>query len=171
MAGMAKIMLQGQRIPDWRKSVQARSFHIGRGSLPMTAQAETERKSADVFPIQRDSDPGRFVFLSQKSFEVCIVNFGDEPLQQPGNPAWSTSEYSSLWVRCWCHRPRYRRETTAPADNILLPMVSYSRVPAGRLCNRPTMAVTIPLFWIKSICRWKMEGVSLSNPMIKPPWT
>jgi len=33
------------------------------------------------------------------------------------------------------------------------------------------MAVTIPLSWMKSIWRWKMLGVSLSNPTMNPPWT
>ena len=35
----------------------------------------------------------------------------------------------------------------------------------------PTIAVTMPLFWIKSICRWKIDGASLSKPTIKPPIT
>ena len=33
------------------------------------------------------------------------------------------------------------------------------------------MAVTMPLFWMKSICCWKMEAGSLSNPTMKPPCT
>ena len=33
------------------------------------------------------------------------------------------------------------------------------------------MAVTMPLDWMKSICRWKMVGASESKPRIKPPWT
>ena len=47
---------------------------------------------------------------------------------------------------------------------------SYSRVPGGA-CSRPTMAVTMPLRWMKSICRWKIEGLSLSKPTMKPPCT
>jgi len=32
------------------------------------------------------------------------------------------------------------------------------------------MAVTMPLFWMKSIWRWKVEGAPLSQPMKTPPW-
>ncbi len=47
---------------------------------------------------------------------------------------------------------------------------SNSRVP-GAAWRIPTIAVTIPLFLMKSICRWKVECESLSNPTIKPPIT
>ena len=46
----------------------------------------------------------------------------------------------------------------------------FSRVLFGAW-RRPTIAVTMPLRWMKSICRRKTEGSSLSKPTMNPPMT
>jgi len=40
-----------------------------------------------------------------------------------------------------------------------------------RAVSIPTMAVTMPLSWMKRICRSKMDGGSLSKPTMNPAWT
>jgi len=37
--------------------------------------------------------------------------------------------------------------------------------------SRPTIAVTMPLFWMNSTWRWNVAGVSLSKPTMNPPCT
>ena len=65
--------------------------------------------------------------------------------------------------------------------SVLFPVKSLNNLPSSRSLlwsfvprgafNNPTIAVTIPLSWMKFVSESKIVWGSLSNPTMNPPWT